>query len=420
VKKAIRHTAPRGTNDVLPPESERLQWIEENFRRACQIYGYREIRTPTFESAELFRRSTGETTDIVSKEMYVFTDRGGRQMALKPEGTPGVVRALLESGALAAGGQSKLYYLGPIFRYERPQAGRYREAHQAGVEAFGSAQPLLDVEVIDLCLAFLQQLRLSGLSLQINSLGCGECRPNHRGALIQHFADKQERLCEDCRRRLQQNPLRIFDCKVAGCRALARQAPRVTDYLCSGCRDHFAAVQQGLRDLGHPFVVEPAMVRGLDYYTRTVFEVSSPQLGAQAQVCGGGRYDNLVEQCGGPPTPAVGFACGIERLALLLQAGGAEVPTPPGPIFVAYVGLEQQPLAFRLCSRLRRQGLAAEMDWTGRSLKAQMKAADRLRSRWALILGEAEVREDLVTVRDMSSGEQSSQPLEDAIALVRR
>jgi histidyl-tRNA synthetase len=408
----MRYSAPRGTKDVFPPESGTLQRIEEAFRRTCSLYGYGEVRTPTFEAAELFLRTTGETTDIVTKEMYLFRDRGGREMALRPEVTPGVVRAWLQVGG-GGGGVARLFYIGSIFRYERPQAGRYREAHQVGVEALGSDSPLLDVEVIDLCGKFLGALGLQDLSLEVNSMGCPKCRPLYREAMVQALGAQRDQLCELCQRRLEQNPLRILDCKTPECKQLSARVPPITEYLCEECGSRFQQVQEGLSALGYRFAVQPRMVRGLDYYTRTVFEISSTRLGAQAQVCGGGRYDDLVEELGGPPTPAAGFACGLERIALLLGDAGGEQRTQP--VFVAYTGESLQAAAFAFAARLREAGVAAEMDYDASSLRAQMRSANRAGAAWAALFGEDEQAAGAVTLRDMSSGEQEMLPLEEAV-----
>jgi len=314
---------------------------------------------------------------------------------------------------------ARLFYIGPIFRYERPQAGRYREAHQLGVEALGSDSPLLDVEVIDLCTAFLAALGLSDLDLGINSMGCRQCRPAYREALVKSLEANREQLCDLCKRRLEQNPLRILDCKNAECKALRKQAPAITGFLCQSCREHFEQVQAGLRLLGRPFRVDPTMVRGLDYYTRTVFEINSSRLGAQAQVCGGGRYDNLVEELGGPPTPASGFACGLERIAMLL--GGSDDAQKAGPlVYVAYTGDDLRGDAFALASQLRREGISAQMDYDASSLRAQMRSANRAGAAWAVIIGEQEKEQGNVILRNMSIGEQETVGLDEALRRLRQ
>jgi len=378
--------------------------VERTFRRLCALYGYREIRTPAFEQADLFVRTTGPTTDIVTKEMYVFQDRGGRQLALRPEGTPPVVRAYLQHGLFGKGGLWKFYYIGPIFRYERPQAGRYRQHTQLGVEAIGSPSPRLDVEVIDLNLALLSQSGLQDISLEINSIGCPECRPSHRVALLDYIRTVEDQLCADCLSRIEANPLRVLDCKQQSCRDALSAAPEMLSFLCEECGAHFEALQNGLSELGHPYQVQPRLVRGLDYYTRTVFEVSSPSLGAQKQLSGGGRYDRLVEDIGGPPTPAVGFGAGLERMALVSPAS-ADEQAPR--VFVAAAADGQRNAAFLTAAQLRKRGIAAETDYLDRNLANQLKQASKLGCSFALLIGEEEMASGLLTLRNMKTGDQS-------------
>ncbi len=401
--------APRGTRDLLPGEVEKWQWVEEAARRLCRLYGYREIRTPIFEHTELFLRGVGESTDIVQKEMYTFTDKGGRSITLRPEGTAPVARAYLEHNLHALPQPVKLYYLGPMFRYDRPQAGRLRQFHQFGVECFGAADPGVDAEVVTLTWEFLSGLGLQDLRLELNSVGCPGCRPGYARALEEFFAPQEKHLCSFCRQRLKRNPLRLLDCKEEGCRAAAAAAPQVTSYLCSECEAHFLKVQEYLEALGVPFTVNPRLVRGLDYYTRTTFEVVSQKLGAQNSLAGGGRYDNLVASYGGPPVPGIGVAVGLERVLIALESeGAAPVPEDERPVFVVAAGdapaLERE--ALRLLAALRRAGWAAEKDYLGRSLKAQLKHAARLGARFVVIVGEEEFARGTVAVRDMDRGAQ--------------
>jgi len=408
-----KYRAPRGTHDVLPEEAPRWRRLEGLFREVCERYGYREIRTPIFEEAELFIRSVGETTDIVTKEMYVFEDRAGRRMALKPEGTAPVIRAYIEHGLQAKGGLVKLYYITPIFRYEKPQAGRYRQAHQMGVEAIGSMDPALDAEVIDLAVTFLKEAGLEGFELLLNSVGCPQCRPKYKDALLEYAHKVGGDLCEDCKRRMVANPLRLLDCKEPSCKGAMEGAPSILDFLCRECKEHFEAVRRYLEGLGIGYTLEPHLVRGLDYYTKTAFEIVHGRLGAQNAVCGGGRYDGLVEECGGPPTPAIGFAIGVERTLLALGEGPEADERPKVMAFVIALGDRAKEEAVRLTSELRRAGVPTEADYLGRSLKAQMRAADKAGAKFAVIIGERELEKGRVALRDMRTGEQTEVPREE-------
>ncbi|MBD5560624.1 MAG: histidine--tRNA ligase [Clostridia bacterium] len=399
---------PKGTRDVLPERVHQWHYVEDLARRLTALAGYEEIRTPVFEHTELFARGVGDGTDVVQKEMYTFKDRGGRSLTLKPEGTAGVVRAVI-SGGLAGGPLPiKTYYFTPVFRYERPQSGRLREHHQFGVEVFGSAEPTLDAEVIFLGSSLLRQAGLREITLRINSIGCPNCRPKYEEALKAYFHDHEEGLCTTCRGRLETNPLRILDCKVPDCRPVIEKAPVVTDYLCSECDEHFARVQDCLRSLGVDFTVDPHIVRGLDYYTRTVFEFVSARLGAQSTVLGGGRYNGLVSQLGGPDLPGIGFGMGIERLLLVLEAEGFEIPVPPylRAYTVVHGGFAERLAALKLVEDLRAQGIACDMDHSGRSVKAQFKHAGRLRVPFVLVIGEDERERGTVVVRNMDNGEE--------------
>jgi histidyl-tRNA synthetase len=412
-------SAPRGTHDILPAESYRWQWLEATFRDYCGRYGYHEIRTPIFESTDLFKRGVGEETDIVTKQMYSFRSLGNDDLTLRPEGTAPAVRALIQNNLLAAGGVVKLYYYGPIFRYERPAKGRYRQFHQVGVEAFGSPGPEIDAETLAFASDFLQAVGITDARLELNSVGCPECRPLYRDALRNALSGARTALCADCTRRYDTNPLRILDCKVETCRDMTRDVPVILDVLCEGCKTHLRGVEEGLRALDVPFVINPHIVRGLDYYTRTAFEFIAGGLGAQNTVLAGGRYDGLVAELGGPSTPAIGFAAGIERL--LMAAGeAAPVPAVLGPTFIATLGDAARAEGTRLTQALRRAGIPAATSYEARSLKAQMKEAARQDARFTLILGEDELARGEATLRDMQSHEQAAVALADVLTLLRQ
>jgi len=408
-----KYRAIKGTRDILPGETQRWQRVERLFREAFGRYGYAEIRLPIFEETSLFARGLGDASDIVEKEMYTFPDKGGNSLTLRPEGTAGVVRAYLENNLGGEGGAVKLWYTGPMFRYERPQKGRFRQFHQIGAELFGVAGPEADAEVLQMVHTTIAALGVPGLSLQINSLGDGACRPAFRQALIDYFRPHLTELCENCRRRLELNPLRILDCKAEGCRALRAGAPDSREFLCAPCREHFAAVRGLLDDAAVPYVVNPAMVRGLDYYTRTTFELTSTGLGAQDTVAAGGRYDRLVEEFGGAPTPGIGFALGVERLLLLLSADAAD--EMPRPVFLAALGEPARGTIWPWLAELRRRGVAAEWDYEGRSLKSQLRRADRLRARYVVIVGENEIAAGKVQLRDMTEKTQREVATADLI-----
>lgn len=404
---------------MLPGDIYVWHYLEDSIREVCRRYHYQEVRTPVFEHTELFQRTTGETTDIVEKQMYTFRDRGGRSLTLRPEGTAPVVRAYLEAPERPLL-PWKVFYLGPMFRHERPQAGRLRQFVQFGVEAFGSADPALDGEVIALAWDLFGRLGLEGVSVHLNSIGCPQCRPPYREALTCYLRGR-EGLCADCARRLELNPLRVLDCKEPSCRQAVQGAPRPVDFLCPECRHHFQGVQEFLGRLAIPFLLDPTLVRGLDYYTRTVFEIMHGALGAQNTVCAGGRYDGLVEQLGGDPTPGVGFAAGLERIIATLELEG-KLPPPPVEVQVVVVcaGGGTRGAALDLLYRLRRAGWRADIDYLGRSLKAQMKHASRLGAPMAAILGEDELAAGEVSLRDMRTGEQERIPLGDLAAALRR
>lgn len=414
------YAAPRGTRDVLPSESPKWRYLESTFRDTCALYGFEEIRTPTFEHTELFARNLGETTDVVAKEMYTFETKGGKSLTLRPEGTAPAVRAYVQHNLGANLPVNKVYYIGRIFRYERPQAGRYREHTQLGVEAFGSADPAIDAEVISFAARFFTNVGVSAFALKLNSIGCPDCRPGYRQALVEDASGEVQRLCPTCVVRYEKNPMRMLDCKEENCKAVLANAPRMVDHLCEECATHFAAVQTYLTQMGIEFVLDPTLVRGFDYYTKTAFEFVSGELGAQNAIGGGGRYDNLVDEIGGSPTPAIGFGLGLDRLLLTLDSLGVELPVPRRDMtFVAGLGDAGHEAAVKAVFDLRGGGAAADMDYTGRSLKAQMKIANKLGARYVVILGEDEIAAGSATVRDMSSSEQQSVPLSELVDYVK-
>lgn len=404
----MKFKAPRGTKDVLPDEAPLWRQLEETVRDICGRYNYQEIRIPTFEETELFRKSTGVATDIVGKEMYTFQDKGGRSLTLSPEATPPVIRAYLQHNLGRASPHLKLFYISRMFRQEKPQAGRLRQHTQFGVEAIGSPEPLQDVEVISLLFEILEEAGLSHLMLKLNSVGCSRCVPEFRQTLQDYLRQKLEALCPDCRRRFRTNPLRILDCKKEGCRAELESAPSILSHLCDDCAAHFDRVKSCLGELEVPYEVDPHLVRGLDYYTRTVFEVVSPHLGAQDALGGGGRYDNLIGELGGEPTPAIGFGAGMERLILAVKQEGGEIsPTSRLDLYVATLGDQATMAGLKLLQQLRRQGVNCDTDYLNRSLKAQLRAADKLRARSVLIIGEEELSKGVALYRDMSTHQQT-------------
>ena len=411
--------APRGTKDILPEQMGAWIFVEDRIRDICRRYGYREIRTPIFEHTELFQRGIGEGTDVVDKEMYTFQDRGGRSITLRPENTAAAVRAYLQNKLFAEGGLTKLFYMGSMFRYDRPQAGRMREFHQFGVEALGEGSPTVDAEIILLAVDFLSSLGLTDLSLSLNSVGCPNCRPIYRKRLQDFFRDKLGDLCGDCQSRFEKNPMRILDCKADSGKPFMGDAPKITDCLCEECGTHFEELQRLLKAVGIPFSLDSRLVRGLDYYTKTAFEIKYEPLGAQSAVAGGGRYDKLVEEIGGNPTPAVGFAVGMERILLAMEKQG-RLPEPKRGMeaFVVALGEGAKETAFCLLTKLRRAGLRSAMDYGGRSMKAQMKQAGKACARFALILGEDEVRDGTVACKNMETGEQRSVPMDEITTML--
>ena len=410
---ALEIKSIKGTADVLPSDSYKWQFVERKFLDTAQKYGFGEIRVPTFEDKRLFIRSVGDTTDVVQKEMYTFTDQGGRELALRPEGTAGVNRAVIENGLINGALPVKLSYAISCFRAEKPQAGRMREFHQLGMELFGASSPSADAEVIAFVDEFFRLLGIRNISLEINSIGCKECRKNYHAALKSYFEARKDRLCDTCLERLDKNPLRILDCKNPDCKEVAKDAPVVLDYLCDDCRAHFEGLKKRLDALGVPYTVNPRIVRGLDYYVRTVFEFVSSDLGAQSTVCGGGRYDGLIKSLGGPDQPGIGYAMGVERLLMVMKAQGIEIPAPAAcDLYIGSIGEEASVEALRLCGILRGEGFSAECDIVGRSVKAQMKYADKIGARFSMVLGDNELAEKKATVKNMATGENAEVTLD--------
>jgi len=399
--------APKGTSDILPSQIDYWYYAENIIKEVLQTYGYREIRTPAFEHTELFVRGIGETTDIVNKEMFTFQDRKGRSLTLRPEGTAPVVRAYLEHNLSRENPLSKLFYLGTMFRCEKPQAGRYRQFNQFGLEAIGSPSPLVDAEIILASWAIYQKLGLTNLSLVINSVGCRECRPEYLQALKDYFHDKKKLLCPDCRERYDKNPLRILDCKNKQCQIEIKNSPSIFDYLCKDCDRHFQQLRKYLDSLQIPYQVNPLLVRGLDYYTKTAFEIISGELGAQNAVGGGGRYDYLVEELGGKHTPAVGFAAGMERIIAAMEKQEIKIPFWEGiKVFVTTVGKEDISAALKIINHIRENGISAEMDFLEKSLKAQMRLANKLDVSHVVIVGQEESKEQKVILKNMADRQQ--------------
>lgn len=411
---ALLTQAPKGTQDLFPPQSGRWQVVEDVMRSEAAIHGFGEVRTPVFEHTELFLRSVGDTTDVVEKQMYTFNDKGGRSITLRPEGTAGAVRAMLEHALYNEGLPVKLYYLTSCYRYEKPQAGRLREFHQFGVEMFGAESPVADAEVICLAKSIFDRLGVKNLTLELNSIGCPTCRAKYHQALKEYFEGNKGDLCETCLSRLERNPMRILDCKSPVCSKIAEGAPHILDFLCDDCKEHFEGVQSYLTAAGVEFVINPTIVRGLDYYNRTVFEFVSNDLGAQSTVCGGGRYDGLTGQMGGKPMAGLGFGLGMERLMLVLEAQKIELPEPPAcEVYMASMGKDAAKKAFRLTTELQRSGIVAACDVCGRGLKAQMKYANKIGAAFTLVLGDNELAEKKAKMKNMKTGEETEISLGD-------
>lgn len=408
--------APRGTADILPDSINQWKYVEKVTQETAETFGYSEIRTPVFEHTELFERGVGDTTDVVQKEMYTFNDKGDRSITLRPEGTASVARAYLEHSLYALPLPVKLFYSITCYRYEKPQAGRLREFHQFGIEAFGSPEPALDAEVIALASTIFKNLGIKGLSLNINSIGCPQCRQKYNEVLISYLSSHSESLCETCNIRLNKNPMRILDCKNHTCKGVADKAPYIIDYICDDCREHFNKTKIYLDKMGIAYEIDPTIVRGLDYYTKTVFEFVSTDIGAQGTVCGGGRYDNLIGLLGGNPTPGIGFALGMERILLVMNAQGISFPETKKPrIYIASIGQAEEAAA--LCHSLRLKGIYAECDLLGRSLKAQMKNADRSGAAFTIVLGDDEVASGIAKLKNMADGTVSEININDTEAL---
>ncbi|MDE6867621.1 MAG: histidine--tRNA ligase [Clostridia bacterium] len=412
--------APKGTKDVLPEQSYKWQYIENTAREVARVFALREVRTPVFEYTELFKRGVGETTDVVGKEMYTFEDKGGRSITLKPEGTAGVARTFIENGLASSPMPVKTYYITPAFRYERPQAGRLREFHQFGIEIFGSSAPQTDAEVIFAASSFLKKLGVKA-RLEINSIGCKTCRAEYNRALKNYFAPHIGEMCETCKTRFDKNPLRILDCKEEGCKKFTFKAPHITDYLCEECAEHFKGVKKLLDNQGLEYNVNPFIVRGLDYYTKTVFEFVSDSIGAQGTVCGGGRYDGLIEQLGGNALPAIGFGAGIERLLIVMENTGAAFPEEDKPlIYIAGMDNETREKAFEIASDLRGKGIIAEIDHMSRSVKAQFKYADKLGAKFVAVIGGDELLSGEVNLKNMTDGAQDRVKFEDIYTYLKK
>ena len=408
--------APKGTKDIMMDQVYKWHYVEKKWKEICARYGFKEIRTPIFEHTELFQRGVGDTTDIVQKEMYTFEDHGGRSITLKPEGTSPVVRAFIEHKQYAEVQPIKLYYDIPCFRYEKPQSGRLRQFHQFGVETFGTTNMVADAEIIAIGYDFLTSMGVTDLTLEINSVGCPECRAKHRKALKDFLAPKYDQLCDTCKSRYEKNPMRILDCKSPIDQELVQGAPMMVDFLCDDCKNAFEDLQKNLDALEIPYVINPKIVRGLDYYTKTAFEFVTNSLGAQGTVCGGGRYDNLVEEVGGPPIPGVGFGLGKERLLMLMEANGVEIPKPSDcDVFIATMGEAAKLYGQKLLFNLRRNGIKCQIDDLQRNFKGQFKYADRLGAKYAVVIGDNELETGVATLKDMEKGEQSEAKFDDLI-----
>lgn len=403
-----------GAEDVLPKDSYKWQLIEDIMRSEAAAYGFKEIRTPVFEHTELFQRGVGDTTDVVQKEMYTFNTKGGTSLSLRPEGTSGAARAVLEHAVYNDGLPIKTYYFDSCYRYEKKQANRYREFHQFGVELYGASSPAADAEIISLATTLFDRLGVTDLQLELNSIGCPVCRAEYHKALKKYFESYKDKLCDTCLSRLEKNPMRILDCKSPVCSEIAKDAPVVLDYLCDDCKNHFQQVKAYLDAAEIPYIVNPKIVRGLDYYTKTVFEFVTTRLGAQGTVCGGGRYDGLIEELGGQHTPSLGFGLGMERLLALMEEQGIEIPLPPScDIYIAGLGEEAQKKAFTLVKEVRETSLIAECDIVGRSLRAQMKYADKIGAKFSMVIGENEINENKAILKNMETGEKTEVPLDE-------
>lgn len=414
---ALITKAIKGTKDVLPSEVYKNQYIEATCLTVAENFGYKEMRTPVFEHTELFQRGVGDTTDVVQKEMYTFDDKGGRSITLRPEGTAGAARSFLENGLSNEALPQKICYLTSCYRYEKPQAGRLREFHQFGIECFGATSPLADAEMIALAKQIFHELGVKDLHLELNSIGCPTCRAEYHKALKEYFASRVDELCDTCRDRLDRNPMRILDCKSPVCSEIAKDAPVVLDYLCDECKEHFEKTKSYLDAMNIEYIVNPQIVRGLDYYTKTVFEFVADSIGAQGTVCGGGRYDGLIEELGGQHTPSLGFAMGLERLQLVMEAQGCEFPEPSRPdLFIVAMGDKATLKAVEIAKDMRDEGYSVVYDLNGRSLRAQMKYADKINAKYNVVIGDNEVDTKSAVLKDMATGEQSEISLETFVS----
>lgn len=398
---------PKGTEDVTPAQVYKWQYVEALMREICTLNGYKEIRTPAFEHTELFHRGVGETTDVVQKEMYTFEDKAARSITLKPEGTATAVRAFIENGLFNEPQPTKLFYFTPCFRYEKPQSGRLREHHQFGIEAFGSSDPSIDAEIINLAMTVYKRLGVNSLQLKINSIGCPKCRGEYNKKLMEYLSPKLSSLCETCQDRFNKNPLRIIDCKEVRCQQQITEVPLILNHICEECSDHFDKLKVSLDLIGLEYTVDPRIVRGLDYYTKTAFEIVTDTIGAQGTVCGGGRYDGLIEQIDGPSTPGVGFGMGIERLLIVLEKAGIEIPVPPSmDLFIIGLGDAGVKESIKLIHKLRDNNIKCDKDYTARSLKAQMKYANKMNAKHITVIGEDEINNNKIKVKNMENGSE--------------
>ncbi|MBO5287284.1 MAG: histidine--tRNA ligase [Clostridia bacterium] len=416
---AVKIQKPRGTMDIFPKEALLWQKIENKAREVAKRFGFGEIRTPTFEELTLFKRGVGEVTDVVQKEMYTFADREDKLFALRPEGTASVVRAIIENGKCSDVMPLRYYYIINCFRYEKPQAGRSREFFQFGTEMFGTKDAGADATIIALANQLIKELGIKNVKLNINSIGCPDCRPKYREALVNYFKEREDELCDTCKERLKTNPLRVLDCKSPICSQIAKDAPNTIDYLCDECEEHFKELKQYLEAQGIEYTVNTRIVRGLDYYTKTVFEFICDGIGAQSTVCGGGRYDGLMEQLGGPSLPGVGFGMGITRIILAMQESGSDLVEEPKPVlYIAPMGTDARVKAMEIVSRLRENGLYAECDISQRSLKAQMKYADKIGARYTLIIGDSELESGKAQLKDMSCSTQEEVEIDSVCQVI--
>jgi histidyl-tRNA synthetase len=408
-------TAIKGTKDILPQEARKWQNVEKVSKEIFELYGYREIRTPVFEATELFRKGTGETSDIVIKEMYTFVDKGGRSLTLRPEYTPSVVRAIMDNRLNLQASPMRYYFIGPMFRYDKPQKGRYRQFHQADIEVFGEMDPAVDAEIVEMALALLSRLKVEGIEVLVNSVGCRKCRPSYHKELKRNAQEAREALCEDCQRKIDTNPLRIFDCKVETCKEAAQDFPRITDHLCLECKEHFDQFCSHLDMFGIPFNIEPRLVRGIDYYTKTTFEIVSSKLGAQNAILGGGRYDDMMKDFGGPDICGIGFAMGIERLLSIIPFDDDQ----EGFVYIAYLGNEAKVEGMKAARLLRKENIECLIEYKERNLKNSMSRANKLGASWVLIIGEDEVKTGKLQVKNMESGIQEEGNPEDILRIIK-